>query len=258
MTAELLIVDRAAEGVAVVTLNRPEALNALSRELHRTLHVTVVELADDPSVGAIVLAGAGERAFSAGYDIKEEATYGRDEMLAMYLEREPWHWGVASCPVPVIAAVHGVAWGGGAVLATSADIRVGSSRTSFRVTATAYGGVNATWHLPPIVGVSTAKDWLMTAREVRAEELYVKGWLNHVVEPGEELAKAVELAGQIVANDPAPTQAAKRLVNASWGRTQMDSQRAETALMATDLRPGDAKELFADFLGSRSSSGDRG
>lgn len=251
MTAadDIILLDRPSEGVAVVTFNRPDELNALSRELHARLDETLTVLDADDAVRAIVLTGAGDRAFSAGYDIKEQATYGHDEMLARYLEREPWMWHVASAAKPIIAAVNGFAWGGGSVIATAADIRVGSSRTSFRVTAVTYGGVNASWNLPAIVGIGIAKEWLLTAREVHADELHRAGWLNHLVEPDQVLPKAIELASLIADNAPPAVEAAKALVNGSLGRTYADAQRAESMRLATDLRPGDARRLFSSFLG---------
>src|SRR5262249_11905390 len=148
----------------------------------------------------IVVTGAGDRAFSAGYDVKEQADYDEDRMLLGYLAREPYMWHIASCRKPIVAAVNGIAWGGGAVVATGADIRVGCSKTSFQVTATAYGGVNASWSLPPIVGSAIAKDWLLTAREVKSAELLAAGWLNYLVDDDQLLPKALEVAGMIAKN----------------------------------------------------------
>ena len=243
-----LLLDRPAEGIALVTLNRPESLNAITEELHAELDAALTELEASGDVRAIVMTGAGDRAFSAGYDVKEQADYDADRMLVGYVLREPYMWHIASCRIPVIAAVNGFAWGGGAVVATGADIRVGCSRTSFKVTACAYGGVNASWSLPPIVGTSVAKEWLLTAREVSAPELLAAGWLNHLVDDDQVVPKALDIAGMIASNWQRGTEATKQLVNESVGRTLHDAQRAETVRLATDLRPMLAGELFAGFL----------
>jgi 2-(1,2-epoxy-1,2-dihydrophenyl)acetyl-CoA isomerase len=254
MTYNSLLLDRVGDGVAVITLNRPDALNALNEEMHAEIDGAISELEGDGDVRAIVMTGAGDRAFCAGYDVKEQAPYDEDRMLIGYVAREPYMWHIASSRTPIVAAVNGFAWGGGAVVATGADIRVGCPRTSFKVTATAYGGVNASWSLPPIVGTATAKDWLLTAREVGAEELFAARWLNYLVPDDEVKAKALAVAGQIAANWARGTEATKELVNASVGRTMHDAQRAETVRLATDLRPMLVSNLFEKFL-SKSNGG---
>src|SRR5262249_49780188 len=140
MTYNSLLLERVGDGVAVITLNRPNQLNALSEELHGEIDAAIAEVEADDDVRAIMMTGAGDRAFSAGYDVKEQAPYDEDRMLIGYIKREPYMWHIASSRKPIVAAVNGFAWGGGAVVATGADIRVGCSRTSFKVTATAYGG----------------------------------------------------------------------------------------------------------------------
>jgi enoyl-CoA hydratase/carnithine racemase len=255
--SDVLLTDRPAEGVALLTLNRPGDLNALNRQLHGAIDRALGELEDDPSVRAVVMTGAGDRAFSAGYDVKELAGNDADQMLLDYLAREPWMWHVATCRKPVVAAVNGYAWGGGSVIATGADVRVGCSKTSFKVTAARYGGVNASWSLPTVVGVARAKEWLLTAREVGPDELLAAGWLNHLVADDQVVPKAVELASMIAANPPPATEATKELLNASIGRSLGDSQRNETVRLVTDLRPGRVSELFQTFL-AKSSSGPGG
>ena len=103
--------------------------------------------------------------------------------------------------------------------------------------------------LPPIVGTSVAKEWLLTAREVTAPELLAAGWLNHLVADDQVVPKSLEIASMIAANWQRGTEATKQLVNDGVGRTLHDAQRAETVRLATDLRPMLAGELFAGFLG---------
>ena len=245
---EHLIFDTPVDGVAQITLNRPEAHNALSMALHRELDAALSAAERDTDVRAIVIAGAGGTAFSAGYDIHEMQDWDEDEALLTYLEREPIMWHVAACTKPTVAAVTGFAYGGGAVTAIACDLRVGGPSTRFKVTATAYGGVNASWSLPLIVGTAKAKEWLLTARVIEADEAYANGLLNAVVPDDEVLTAAREMAAAIARNTGAATQAAKAMINGNVGRSFADAQRAETNLMATALRPGRVVELFAGFL----------
>ena len=129
---ENIIVEKA-EGVGTVTLNRPDVLNAISRGMYREIGDALADMEADPAVRAIVFTGMGERAFSAGADIKEAARIASDPAAAASQSPGPdisWH--VASCVKPTIGAINGLAYGGAAVIASSFDIRVGCERTSFR------------------------------------------------------------------------------------------------------------------------------
>ena len=251
---ELVLRTDPVDGVVVLTLNRPDALNALSIELFRAFDWALGVADADPSVRAIVITASGDRAFSAGYDVHEMKGWDADRMLAGYLEREPWQWHAATVRTPTIAAMNGPAFGGGAVLAIGCDMRIGSPVTTFRVTAATYGGVNASWSLPPIVGIGRAKEWLMTGRTVDASEALNAGLLNRIVEPVRVVPEAVEMAAAIAANPAAGTRAVKALVNAGVGRSLESAFRSESSLMATDLRPGRVDELFSGFLESHANS----
>ena len=251
MQQQLVVREEPSDGVVLLRLNRPDALNALSVELFRTLDRCLTEVEHDPDVRVVVFAGAGDRAFSAGYDIHEMERWDEDQALLGYLEREPYQWHVSSCSKPTIAAVTGFAYGGGAVLAIGCDIRVGGPDARFKVTAANYGGVNASWSLPPLVGLGIAKEWLMTGRPVEADEAFAAGLLNRLVPSDQVETTALELAELIAANPPAGTQAVKALVNASVGRTLETAHRAESSIMTTTLRPGRVAELFSGFLSDR-------
>ncbi|MGW4337512.1 enoyl-CoA hydratase/isomerase family protein [Rhodococcus koreensis] len=249
--SELLIVDRPTSGVAVLTLNRPDKLNALSECLHRAIHDTLGELADDDSIGAVVLTGAGDRAFSAGYDVRELEPFNEAETLLSNLKREPYWTRIFDYPKPIVAALNGITFGGGAMLALCADIRVGCDETVFRVTAVPYAGVMATWNLPPLVGIGRAKEWLMTARPVEAQEGLATGLLNHVVPRAEVVDKAIEIAAQIAGHPPRAVSELKQLIHANAGRSLADGAEAENSVMHHALAPKSTSELFAGFLASR-------
>jgi enoyl-CoA hydratase/carnithine racemase len=243
-----LLVSRPAAGVAVVTLNRPEVHNALSLELHGEIDAVLTDLEADDDVRAIVLTGAGGKAFSAGYDVREMEGFDEDQMVLNYIRREPWMWHIASCRKPLVGAVNGYAYGGGAVIAIATDVRIGCPRTVFRVTASAYGGVNASWSLPPIVGFAKAKEWLLTGRAVPADEALAAGLLNQLVDQEQVLPAAVEVAALIAANPAPATQAVKAMIHHNLGLAYQDAHRAESWMMSHELRPGRVSTLFSAFL----------
>ena len=189
MAYDFIQVERE-EGVAFLTLNRPEKLNAMNRQLNRELQDSVRAMNEDEEVGCIVITGAGERAFSAGGDIHEqrerdqesnqEARENQDQ------RRSRGTYEISSSLKPVIGMMNGLAYGGAAVLSSSLDIRIGCERTSFRFLAAAYGRINSTWTLPNQVGWPIAKELLFTGRVVDAEEAYRIGLLNHLV-PSDQL-----------------------------------------------------------------------
>ncbi|MDB5970166.1 MAG: crotonase [Hydrocarboniphaga sp.] len=245
---EELLLERPAEGVALITLNRPAVRNAITTTLQRHLGAMLRLLKTDREVRAIVITGAGEKAFSAGYDVKELESYDEDRMLVNYVERQNLMGEVAFYSKPMVGAINGVAHGGGAILASVLDIRVGCSRTDFRFTAAAYAGVNNTWQLPQIVGHAKALEFTMTSRRIGADESLQAGLLNHVVADDQVLAKSIEIASLIASNPAAAVCGHKAMIQANVGRSYPDAYAAENALMNGPLRPGRPGKLFEAFL----------
>lgn len=204
------------DGVAIVTMNRPEVLNAMNRRLSSELHDAVQRMSADDDIGCIVITGAGERAFSAGGDIHEQrsddAKYTEAEMDARTAARGPWSYEISACAKPVIGMMNGLAYGGGAVLASCLDIRVGCENTKFRFLAVAYGRINCTWTLTNQVGWPKAKELLFTARVVEAEEAFQIGLLNHLVPASELRAKTMEMATLIAKNNQASVIGIKKIL----------------------------------------------
>jgi enoyl-CoA hydratase/carnithine racemase len=243
-----IIVERE-DGVGIVTLNRPEVLNALSRDLLRELDAAVGELEEDPETCAIVFTGKGDRSFSAGADIHEMARLAEEsEAVSPDPERTKHTWHIATCAKPTIGAINGLAYGGGALMASTFDIRVGCERTSFRFLAVSYGRVNSTWSLPLQVGWPMAKELLFTARLVEAQEAYRIGLLNHLVNSEELMPKAMELGRQIAANDPRMVRGVKDLVSRNLGETWDKMYRNELDAQADTLSPTPVAEGFKEFL----------
>lgn len=248
MSEASLVVDHPRDGIAVLTLNRPAAYNALDTSLYAQLHDTVIALADGDDVRAIIITGTGENAFSAGYDVKEMLEFSADYQLLDYYRRDQWMLKIASCRAAVIAAINGLAYGGGANLAIACDIRVGSARSKFKIPAAAYAGVNSTWSLPHIVGHGIAKEWLMTGRDISAEEAFQRGLLNHLVEPDAVLDKALEIAETIAGHPAVGPRAVKKLVDGNIGRRRADALRAETSQLITEQPPKPVSQVFQTFL----------
>jgi enoyl-CoA hydratase len=235
--------------VGIIKLNRPEVLNAMNRKLFNEIDTAVTQLEDDDGVHAIIFTGAGERAFSAGADIHEMAEQARmDSPPPQDPRRSEYSWHIAAARKPTIGALNGLAFGGGAVLASSFDIRVGCERTRFRFLAVQYGRVNSTWSLPQQVGWPMAKELLFTARVVEAEEAYRIGLLNHLVPSEQLMDKAMELAGLIAENDPRMVQGVKELVVDNIGEGWRSHYDNELEAQTTKLAPTPVLEGFKPFL----------
>ena len=242
------------EGVATVTLNRPDVLNALSEELYAELDATVTSLDEDDAVRVIVVTGSGDRAFSAGADIHEMANGPKDDsgLPPKTLDQERRAWRLATMSKPTIGAINGLAYGGGAVMASSFDIRVGCEHSSFRFLAASYGRVNATWSLPMQVGWPVAKELLFTARAVEAKEAFRMGLLNHLVPCDRLMDSANEIARQIAANDPRMVTGIKALLMNGVGSGWQEMYETELHARNGALKPTPVLEGFKDFLSRKS------
>lgn len=225
MTAEVLI-DRLDDGVAVVTLNRPQAMNALSASLRAAFSGVMAELRDDDTVRVVVLTGAGEKAFSAGLDLKE---LGSGNGLADALGSD-----VLSNPVkaaeslgkPMIGAINGVAITGGFELALACDILIASANARFADTHALVGlmpGWGLSQKLPRIVGMSRAREMSFSGRFVDAATARDWGLVNRVVEPGRLLAEALDLAVRISAIDSAFLRDYRKLMDDGYSMPFRDA-----------------------------------
>ncbi|HVA57635.1 MAG: enoyl-CoA hydratase-related protein [Gemmatimonadaceae bacterium] len=210
-------------GVLRITLNRPEKLNAFFANMREDIGHALREAGQDPSIRVVVITGAG-RAFCAGGDVAymhelrttgHLADFSRILDAANSVVREIWH-----SPKLVIAAVNGVAAGGGANLALACDIRIGSTKSAF-IQSFARIGLGPDWGgsvtLPRIVGVDRARELLLTARRVEAAEALRLGLLHHLVEPDQFTEFVNAMAADLARTSPAAVQAIK----ASVGRASL-------------------------------------
>ncbi|MDQ3809926.1 MAG: enoyl-CoA hydratase/isomerase family protein [Chloroflexota bacterium] len=209
MSESRVLVERRGN-VGLVTLNRPAKLNALNTQLMDELERAVGDLDADRDIGAIVLTGAGERAFSAGGDMAEqvEAIEGRRPP-----RRGSPSAGVRGCRTPTIAAVRGYCYGGGALLAISCDIRVSGHDGRFKFHGASYGRALGGALLPRIVGAAKAKELLFTGDEVPAAEAARIGLVNQVVESADVVDYAVAMAQRIASNSSPAVQGIKDTID---------------------------------------------
>jgi enoyl-CoA hydratase len=239
-------------GVGVVTLNRPEVLNAMNQKLGLELRAAVQSMSTNDDVGCIVITGSGEKAFSAGGDIHEQRANDKSmtvkELDDFNTVSSRGGYEIAACVKPVIGMMNGLAYGGAAQLTSSFDMRIGCENTKFRFLAAAYGRVNSSWTLPNQVGWPMAKELLFTARIVEAEEAYRIGLLNHLVPSSELRAKTMELATMIANNDRASVIGLKQLLMRGKGESQATQWHNEQDFTRHVLRGANAEDAFPDFI----------
>jgi enoyl-CoA hydratase len=251
MPYECILVEKE-QGVGLVTLNRPEVLNALNRQLTWELHDAVLAMNADDQIGCIVITGAGERAFSAGGDIHEQRRDAQErseeERERHSAERAQWSYELAASPKPTIGMMNGLAYGGGSVLISSLDMRVGCERSSFRFLAAAYGRINSTWTLTNQVGWPIAKELLFTGRVVEAEEAYRIGLLNHLVPSDQLRDKTMEIATAIAKNRPEAIQGIKHLLLQDMGSNLRQMWVNEKEFTTDQFRGYGVEQAFPEFL----------
>jgi enoyl-CoA hydratase len=204
--------SNAAPGVDIVTLNRPDRLNALNHDLVSDLHSVLDDLRLDRSVRVVVLTGAG-RGFCAGLDIQSGAAVPGTEHLNRVRAGMATQQHIASLvpklrslPQPVIAAVNGPAAGGGLALALGCDVRIASRSARFNVAFVRLGvsgcDIGVSWLLPRLIGASAAFELMLTGELIDAEEAFRLKLVSRVVPDGEVVDSALETAAKIVANSP--------------------------------------------------------
>ena len=247
MSYETINIDQV-QRVAIITMNRPEVLNALNVQLVREVDQALTNMEEDEEVGAIIITGAGERAFSAGADIHENRERTPEERDASAAERAEYTWHMASRSKPNIGAINGLCYGGGTVMATSMDFLIGCDKSSFRFLAVNYGQMNATWSLPNLIGWPRAKELLYSGREVFAEEAYRIGLLNHLVPKEQLIEKAVDVAAGIAKNRSEGIANIKKMLFEHTGKPMEEQFWNEVNSRQGRFRGLTVEEGFKDFL----------
>jgi enoyl-CoA hydratase len=240
-----------ADGIAVITLNRPEARNAINLEMVNELHAALDRLARDGTTRALILTGAGKAAFASGADIRElrerraaDALRGINSSLFLEVER---------FPLPTIAAVNGYALGGGCELALSCDLRISAESARFGQPEVGLGiipAAGATYRLPRIVGAGRARELILTGRIIDADEALQIGLVNRVVPDDRVIEEARSTALLIARKGPLALRAAKLALQASLYGTDPghDAERLAQAIL---FESDDKREGTTAFLEGR-------
>ena len=247
MSYQNILTERV-DKIGLITLNRPEKLNAMSYELACDIDAELTKIENDDDVRAVILTGAGPRAFSAGGDIHQMVKSTPEELGARSEVRGNATWHLATFAKPVIGAINGLAYGAGAQLTSMLDIRIGCEHAEFQFLAAKYGRANSTWSLPLVVGLPRAKELLYTGRVVKAEEAERIGLLNQLVPCARLRVAALDMARQIAANDPRMVQGIKRLVHEDIGLDWRSRYDNEQSARKTWLKANSPREGFKPFL----------
>lgn len=204
------------DGIAVITINRPEKLNAMNIDTIKELGEVVDQVEKDDNVRCLIITGAGEKAFSAGADIEYMSKISSLEAEAYALTGHATMDKIDDLSKPVIAAVNGYALGGGCELSLACDIRIGSKNAVLgqpEVTLGIPPGWGGTQRLMRIVGVAKAKELVFTGKRIKTDEAYAIGLLNKVVELSDLMNEAKSMAREIANNSSIAVRVSKNLIN---------------------------------------------
>lgn len=240
------------QGIAQITINRPDALNALNAEVLGAIHETVDAL--EGKAKAIIVTGAGNKAFVAGADIAEMADFDAEAAAAFSRRGQAAFQALSDFPGPVVAAINGYALGGGLELALACDILIASEKAVLglpEATLAVVPGFGGSQRLPRRVGPGLAKLLLMTGDQVKSDEARKLRLVDRVVPPDELLSEARSLVQKMLRNGPLAIQAAKRLVDEGIDKTLASGLEMEADAFGQMFGTADQGEGMHAFLEKR-------
>ncbi len=240
--------------VAIATVNRPNALNALNSAVLDDLNETLDAVAADEEIRVLVLTGAGEKAFVAGADIAEMSTLTKAEAEAFGKKGNDVFRKLETLPIPVIAAVNGYALGGGCELCMACDIRLCSDTAVFGQPETGLGitpGFGGTQRLARLIGAGMAKQMIYSGKNIKADEAYRLGLVNAVYPKEELMPAAQKLALSIASNAPIAVRACKQAINEGLDAPMDEAIVIEERLFGSCFETEDQREGMCAFLEKR-------
>lgn len=249
---ETILIEKR-ENVAVLTINRPDKLNALSSKVHAEGGAALEELRKDETVRVLVITGAGEKSFIAGADISEFAGKTPVSQRNLFLEKTLFN-SIDIFPKPVIAMINGFCLGGGCELALACDIRTASEKARFGQPEINLGiipGGGGTQRLSRLLGEGKAMEMILTGDMIDAPTALDLGLVNHVFPPEELEAKTMELASKIAEKSPIALQMAKEAVKLASRSNLDEGLRREVDLFAICFSSQDKEEGVSAFLEKR-------
>jgi methylglutaconyl-CoA hydratase len=216
MADPLVKFEQLDDSIVKITLNRPEAANALSNELIDALSDAFDQVSTQGNVRCVILTGTGEKAFCAGADLKERLAMTDEEVPLAVAKIGALTAKIAETPIPVVVALNGVAFGGGLEIALACDIRLASNTIQIGLTETGLGiipGAGGTQRLPRLVGEGNAKNMILRAKRLSANEAYRIGLLQEIYPQDELEAMSYQLSREIARNGPIAVVQAKRAID---------------------------------------------
>ena len=241
-------------GIALLTINRPKALNALNSETLAELNACLAELENNEDVKVVILTGSGEKSFVAGADISEMVNATPAEGRKMGLLAREAFGRLENMPQVTIAAVNGFALGGGCEISMSCDIRVASDNAKFAQPECGLGilpGFGGTQRLPRLVGKGRAKELIFTCDMISADEAFRMGLANHVVPQAELIDYCKAMAGRIMKNGPYAVALAKQAINTGSDIDLDSGLKLEANLFGLSFSTADKMEGMTAFLEKR-------
>jgi enoyl-CoA hydratase len=242
------------EAIAIVTINRPKALNALDNEILDQLKKRLGELKVDSGIAAIVLTGAGDKAFVAGADIRQLHGLTPAEGKSVSRRGQSVMQTIEEFPKPVIAAVNGFCLGGGFEVALACHLRLAGTSAKFGLPEVKLGlipGYGGTQRLSRLVGRGVALEMILTGEMISAEKAFETGIVNRLAEDDSLIDESLKLASKIVANSPAAVKCCLEAVNSGAQMPLAEGLDLESALFGLCFATEDAEEGISAFLEKR-------
>ncbi len=242
------------EGVAVVTLNRPEAMNAINFDILDALAEVIGSVRFDPEIRVLIITGAGEKAFCAGADLKERREMSEIRVKEFLHTLRRLFSDIEALSKPVISAINGFALGGGTEMALATDIRIASMNASMGLTETRLAiipGGGGTQRLPRIIGKAKAKELIFTGRRVDAREALDIGLVNHICEPDLLMDEAMNMARMICEAGPIAIEQAKYAIDTGFETDLSTGLGIEANAYRVTLPTQDRLEGISAFLEKR-------
>lgn len=249
-----VVLSETRDEICWITLNRPEAMNALSMQVRQELPAAIRAAEADAAVRVLVLRGAGERAFCAGADIKEFVEVPSPVEYRQARVPESWISAFDATRKPIIASIHGHCLGGGLEIALACDIRIASEDASFGLPETGLGimtGVGGSQRLPRVVGAAHAMEMILTGDRITAARAQAIGLVTRVVAREALVAETEALAGRLAARPPMAMAFAKEAVRAAHDLPLRDGMRLEVDLLTHLLNTEDRLEAARAFREKR-------
>ena len=249
-----LLIERREDGIIVITINRPDRRNALDRHTLAAGRKLIRDILYDRSARVLIVTGAGDKAFCAGADLKEREGMTMDQVRQYIRYIRDTFTEIENLPIPVIAAINGFALGGGLELALACDIRIAAPNATLALNETSLGiipGGGGTVRLPRLVGKGVAKELILTARWVDAQEAMRIGLVNAIAPEGRLLETAIDMATKMVANGPIAVTQAKYVINRGTELPLDEALQTESDAYEVCIPTKDRLEALAAFKEKR-------